>query len=305
MILVKPSGVFEQSGFKTKQEVYQFIERIGRTCYKSESKTTEESAAPFVKMLMKRNHLAVLEHVSLTARFVFDRGVSHELVRHRLAAYAQESTRFCNYKKNGNILFVAPRWLTDLCDFDKIPRIELRLFSESINKFNYTDIVADLLSKHKMRLGLCMEAHNAERIYDFLNICIESENYYLKQVEAGYKPEEARGGLVHFVKTEIVKTANLRSWLHVFSLRTSKYAHPDMRVAMNMLYEEFARTYPEIVECSELTRKKGIALSINAAKQQMQRLEFKDELGHPIETNQSITRLFELLTEEYGEYINE
>lgn len=75
----------------------RLIERAGRTCYKSEDKITDTSAAEFVKMIMKRGHLSVIEHASATIKFVCDRGVTHELVRHRLASFSQESTRFCNY----------------------------------------------------------------------------------------------------------------------------------------------------------------------------------------------------------------
>ncbi|MFA6605111.1 MAG: FAD-dependent thymidylate synthase [Patescibacteria group bacterium] len=73
------------------------IERAGRTSYKSEGKITDGSSEPFVRMLLKRGHYSVFEHCSVSARVVTDRGVSHEIVRHRLASYTQESTRFCNY----------------------------------------------------------------------------------------------------------------------------------------------------------------------------------------------------------------
>ena len=78
----------------------QFIERIGRTCYKSEEKITEGSADKFVKMLLNRGHHAMIEHAYATFRVVCDRGVSHEFVRHRIFNYAQESTRYCNYSKS-------------------------------------------------------------------------------------------------------------------------------------------------------------------------------------------------------------
>lgn len=89
------------------------IERAARTCYKSEEKITDdgESAKKIVKMLVEHGHDAMLEHSSLTVRFITDRGVSHELVRHRLAAYAQESTRYCSYDKGkfgGEITVVRP-----------------------------------------------------------------------------------------------------------------------------------------------------------------------------------------------------
>lgn len=76
------------------------IELAGRTCYKSEDKITGNSAEEFIRNIIKRGHEAVLEHVSITAKFICDRGVSHEIVRHRIASYCQESTRYCNYSKD-------------------------------------------------------------------------------------------------------------------------------------------------------------------------------------------------------------
>jgi len=84
------------------------IELCGRVCYKSESKITESSASEFIKMLIKRGHESVLEHEKLSVRFICDRGVSHELVRHRIASFSQESTRYCNYK--GGVEFIVPEW---------------------------------------------------------------------------------------------------------------------------------------------------------------------------------------------------
>ena len=78
----------------------KLIERAGRTCYKSEDKITDESAATFIAMILKRGHESVLEHASASFRIVCDRGVSHEIVRHRIASYSQESSRFCDYSKD-------------------------------------------------------------------------------------------------------------------------------------------------------------------------------------------------------------
>lgn len=82
-------------------EELQRIEIAGRTCYKSEEKITPdgESAKRFVKMIIDNGHEAMLEHSSLSVRFICSRGVSHEIVRHRLFSFAQESTRYCNYSK--------------------------------------------------------------------------------------------------------------------------------------------------------------------------------------------------------------
>lgn len=91
--------------------IYQQIEKAGRTCYKSEDKITEESAEKFVRAMVSHGHEAMLEHAYMTVKFIVDRGVSHELVRHRLCSFAQESTRYCNYSKEkfGNELtFIEP-----------------------------------------------------------------------------------------------------------------------------------------------------------------------------------------------------
>lgn len=96
------------------QKVLQKIEAAARTCYKSEGKIQEGSAAKMVACLIKSGHEAMLEHASVTVKFVVDRGISHELVRHRLASFAQESTRYCNYSKDdfgSEITFIIPEYL--------------------------------------------------------------------------------------------------------------------------------------------------------------------------------------------------
>lgn len=90
------------------------IEAAGRVCYKSESKITDDSAAAFVRRIIRSGHEAVLEHCNISLKFVCDRGVSHEIVRHRLASYCQESTRYCNYSKGdfgGEITVIKPCYL--------------------------------------------------------------------------------------------------------------------------------------------------------------------------------------------------
>ena len=82
-----------------RDSILKLIERIGRTCYKSEDRVTEDSAKDFVKRLIRSGHHSVIEHSNITVHFICDRGVSHELVRHRLASYSQESTRYANYSQ--------------------------------------------------------------------------------------------------------------------------------------------------------------------------------------------------------------
>jgi len=88
-------------------QIYKDIEMAGRTAYKSEDKITFDSAEKFIRNIRERGHESVLEHVNLAVRFITDRGVTHEIVRHRLVAYTQESTRYCNYSKKG-MTFISP-----------------------------------------------------------------------------------------------------------------------------------------------------------------------------------------------------
>lgn len=90
------------------EDILKKIERVARVCYKSEDKITEGSAEKLVKTLIKSGHEAMLEHYSFSVKFIVDRGVSHEIVRHRVASFAQESTRYCNYGHEGEIAVIKP-----------------------------------------------------------------------------------------------------------------------------------------------------------------------------------------------------
>lgn len=99
--------------------ILKHVEQCGRVCYKSEDRIGEGSAEKFVAHVIKRSHEAVLEHCSFTVKFIVDRGVSHEIVRHRMASYCQESTRYCNYSKNGfgsEITVIRPSYLVQGTD---------------------------------------------------------------------------------------------------------------------------------------------------------------------------------------------
>lgn len=101
------------------EEILKKIERVARVCYKSEDKAGENTAEKLVAALIKSGHEAMLEHYNFSVLFTVDRGVSHELVRHRLASFAQESTRFCNYSKDGfrnEITVIKPCYLNEKSD---------------------------------------------------------------------------------------------------------------------------------------------------------------------------------------------
>lgn len=96
--------------------IIKHLELCGRVCYKSEEKISEDSAQKFLTNIINRGHEAVLEHFSFTVKFICDRGVSHEIVRHRLASYCQESTRYCNYSKDSfgtEITVIKPLFLEE------------------------------------------------------------------------------------------------------------------------------------------------------------------------------------------------
>lgn len=114
MKIIEPS--VELVNAPSYPNILSLIEQAGRTCYKSESKITEDSAEKFVRNILKRGHEAVIEHGVVTVRFICDRGVSHEIVRHRLASYCQESTRYCNYSKEQfgtEITVISPAWASE------------------------------------------------------------------------------------------------------------------------------------------------------------------------------------------------
>ena len=98
-------------------KIIKKLERCGRICYKSEDLITDESSVKFINAIIKSGHETILEHVSITVIMITNRGVTHELVRHRIASYSQESSRYCNYSKGkfgSELTFIKPCfWLED------------------------------------------------------------------------------------------------------------------------------------------------------------------------------------------------
>ena len=200
-------------------EELKHIEKIGRVCYKSEGKITEdgESAKKFVKMLIGRGHEAMIEHSSLSVKFVVDRGVSHELVRHRIASFAQESTRYVNYS--------------------------LEKFG---NEINVIDIRDGINLDNKMKN---MDSDTISTIMDEWCLAMEdAEKHYMKMIELGATPQIARSVLPNSTKTEITITANYREWRNFFKLRVPNTAHPQMREVTIPLLKELKRRLPIIFD---------------------------------------------------------
>ena len=199
------------------EAILKKIERIARVCYKSEDKITDDSCRGFVQRIIKSGHEAVIEHYNVTVRLTNDRGVSHEEVRHRIASYAQESTRYCNYNK------------------DKFG-----------SEITYIDI------KGGMELDPKVSQLNAEAftaIYDeWVQACLDAEKHYNRMIELGATPQIARSVLNNSTKTEICITMNLREWRHFFRLRTSPAAHPQMREIAIQLLKAFKMMIPVIFD---------------------------------------------------------
>lgn len=189
-------------------DLQKSLERYARVCYKSEDRITSDSYRFMLTNLIKRGHESVLEHEKISTLWTIDRGVSHELVRHRVgAAYSQESTRYCNYsgeKFGSEITVIKP------------------FFFEEITKPSL------MISKYEL----------------WENICQLSENGYFNLLKEGATPQEARSVLPNSLKTEIVVTYNLREWRHFFNLRADATAHPQMQQVAIPLLLKFKEQMP-------------------------------------------------------------
>jgi thymidylate synthase (FAD) len=207
--LILPSFTVEAGTFG--DDALRLIEASARTCYKSESKGDPSG---FVrKILHQFHHESVIEHVGMTVRFVVDRGVSHELVRHRLASFSQESTRYVDYGdggKAGGCTFVIPPWL-----------------------------------------GVAAGEYDEERAagsHAWVWQMFLAEHAYKSLRAEGWTPQQARSVLPSATKTEVVMTANVREWRTVFKLRCAKSAHPQMREVMVPLLFEARRRTPVLFD---------------------------------------------------------
>ena len=189
-------------------QILKRIEKIARTCYKSEDKISEDdsSARKLVTNLINSKHEAMLEFVDITVKFTCSRSIAQEITRHRLASFAMESQRYCNYSKdkfNNEVTFIIPSWLTD------------------------NDTVKSSI---------------------FIKNLYAAEHDYFALLSEGCTAQEARDVLPNATKTEINMKANLREWRHFFNLRCSQAAHPDIRVLALDLLKQFHEVIPIIFD---------------------------------------------------------
>lgn len=213
MKIIKPS--FEILTVIDGPSILKSLELAGRTCYKSEDKITDDSAQAFVTKLINSGHEAMIEHFSISVKIICDRGVSHEIVRHRLASYAQESTRYCNY---------------------------------SLDKFGREITVIIPCFWPPALIGSNVNMDYWEEFMIWKNSCLLAEKAYFELLDHGATPQQARSVLPNSLKTEIVVTMNLREWRHFFRLRTALTAHPQMREIANPILVELQKHIPVIFD---------------------------------------------------------
>lgn len=207
MKVIKPSFSIQSV---IAPDMLEQLEAYGRTCYQSHG-NAKGSAKRFVKKLIDSGHESVIEHISVTVKIVCDRGVSHELVRHRLASFSQESTRYCNYSKDGfdnELTFIEP----------------------------------------------CFWKVGTPHGFEWIDVMQHAEEHYLRMIKNGATPQEARTVLPNSLKTELIMTANLREWRHIFRERTQPAAHPQMREIMIPMFTKFKELIPIVFDDIEVTQ---------------------------------------------------
>ncbi len=184
------------------------VERAGRTCYQSErGEITEETASRFVCMLLKRGHESVLEHSSMAVKFSsVSRGFTHEMVRHRLCGFSQESTRYVD-KKDFEVV----------CPPHRDPDALVPVACEGDNERRFMRMNNPLLAQSR---------------YSFEEMNKVLEAFYRALRAAGWAPEDARQILPTGIRADIVVSANWREWRHIFAMRTAKSAHWEIRAIM-------------------------------------------------------------------------
>ena len=231
MIAIKPK--FEIISEPNWDETIITLEKAIRTCYKSEKNINAESADKLIRNIIKRGHESTLEHAHMSVRFTCDRGVSHELVRHRHCSFSQESTRYVNYVQNGetdkDMQFILPCWIHEsfLGHYDEKSIIEQVQHA-------WSDIKVD---------------SSAET--DWINACVTSQQYYNSLIDRGWNPEHARTVLNNSLKTELVVTTNIRDWRHLLGLRCDKTAHPQVRELMVPLLNSLIEKCPTLFDSVE------------------------------------------------------
>lgn len=211
--VVKPTWEWLSLSESKMDGIVRHLEECGRTCYKSEDRITPDSADKFVRKICRNNHESVLEHESLTARIVCSRACSHQLVRHRIAAYSQESMRYCNYGKRGLMVICPPSIGVPVGDYCMY-------------------YVHEALSRRQQ---------------DWVKAIDTVYEEYQRELQEGVRPEDARFILPNATKTEVVATYNLRMWRHVFKERAlNNHAQWEIREIFSDILANLAWRLPSV-----------------------------------------------------------
>lgn len=221
MKILKDKGTFEI--LTPKEELQRQLHRIvgaGRVCYQS-NKTSPKEDEYFIRSLLRRGHESVIEHSNMTVRFDnVSRGFTHELVRHRLVAYSQESTRYVDYAKEGE--------------------------EADLDKFQLKCVVPPHQDEHEEIV--CHPQKTTNYVLSLEEMFLVIESFYRGLRKAGWPPEDARQILPIGIKSQIVVSANLREWRHIFHLRTALAAHWEIRNVMCLLLDQVKAFIPVIFE---------------------------------------------------------
>jgi len=235
MKLIKPGYIIESD--IDEEKTLRHLENVGRTCYRSEHKMGDfNSTKKFIKALITSGHEAIIEHSLISVRFIIDRGISHELVRHRLCSFSQESTRYCNYsddKYDKDITCIIPFWSN---------------LEEGTYKIeNSIDEKDDNITI--LRNNVPITLYQTDYIW-VRSLCI-AEQTYMDLLENQWSAEKARSVLPSALKTEIVVSANLREWRHIFKLRvigSTGKPHPQIKEVMLPLLNDLWSKLPIIFD---------------------------------------------------------
>lgn len=219
-------------------EALSLIEFCARISHGAEGAQTKDSWKRFIQaVVMEHSDWSVVEHVSVSVDFLIDRGISHELVRHRLFSYTQSSTRFINYAKKMPPSFIYP--YSDVeCEHCLSGNEVLWTIEHDPNSLSGRKHMARHIDKEGKSTLNC--------IYDmeWLRGIECSEVQYRALLEKKWRPQEARSVFPNALSTRIVTTGNLRNWRHFLIMRTSAETHPQMRQVTIPLLKQFQDTFP-------------------------------------------------------------
>lgn len=213
-------------------QALQRIEAAARISHRSEDGQTADTAEKFIRaVVLQHGDWSVVEHVSVSVEILTDRGITHELVRHRIASYTQESTRFVNYAKKMPPSFIYPK-----------PGVVCTKCIVTCDDHSCYAEEHGYVYQHDIGGAPC--AYDGDWLHDIY----EAELAYKRLLAKGWRPQEARSVFPNALASKILMTCNLRSWRHFFLMRTSKEAHPQMRQVTISLLAEFQRLVPVLFE---------------------------------------------------------